>query len=343
MAQPTVFQALDTTLQNQGASSIPAAYGGGGGGPNTNLIYPLVGHPKDWPIKMQFLCRRYEMLARLRAANMTPDPTDGDNLAVITLPLPIELTNNTFANYQEQIYETRFGILDATPAEIAEDFATGSGGAGKLYNLLGGFNLETFLGAFGRDVYYNYVRDKFGISDFHGEVPMDLRDAIYSSMQFRTHVFSWLFVPKNTAEAERVARICNMFNTLSHPMRNTTVQLASRAIHPPMWNISVYDEDGTQGQRHRWLPYPQLSVLQQVQIRTRQAETGPWTMTAPDGNGHWPVATQLGLTFIELEPNIAVVADGDGNGKIISRSGYLANAGLGSGGGTIYNDTQGEL
>ena len=345
MTQPTVFETLNAVLPDQANQTIPSSN-------SNNISYPLVGNPKDYPVKMQFLARRYEMKALLRAQHMNPDPNDETNLAAITLPLCVELTNNTSANYNEQIYSTRFGITDPTPAEIAEDVFTGTGVGGKAIGLLDNFSLEEFFRTFQRDVYYNFVRDKLGISEFNGEVPMDLRDAIYNSMQFRAHVFSWLFIPKNTAEALRVAKICNMFNTFVHPMRNTTVQMASRAIHPAMWNISVYDEDGTQGNRNRWIPYPQLSVLQQVQIRTRQSETGPWTLATSnpeDGNGHWPAATQLGLTFIELEPNIAV---GIGeNAKIISRSGYLSNTGLQDANtvqipfrpNPVYNDTQGEL
>ena len=78
-------------------------------------------------------------------------------------------------------------------------------------------------------------------------------------------------------------------------------------------------------------------------IRTRQSENGPWTLYSPDGNGHWPASTQLGLTFVEMEPNIAVTNDPCRSSKIISRSGYLMNSGLDSSGGAVYTDTQGEL
>jgi hypothetical protein len=151
---------------------------------------------------------------------------------------------------------------------------------------------------------------------------MDLRDNVFAGMTFRNHQFAWTFVPKEIEEAKRVAAIGAAFTTLLHPTRNPRTsevsQFASRVLHPPMWNISVFDTSaGSSNNRNRWILFPQLCVLANCVVRTRQTENGPWMLATEGGGGPWPAATQLTCNFLEIEPNINI-----GN-RISNRSGML--------------------
>ena len=288
--------------------------------PQAGLVYPLVGAgSKDLPVMIQFVARPYESKTLFRSGG--GDPKDSTNMAVITLPLPRDVNNSSNASYKTAQL-SRGGPTDPNPGEIAEDLQTGGGVVGALGLAAGMGSIYDVAGYLGKNLWLGWLKDSLGVGEFFGEYPMDLRDNVFAGMTFRNHQFAWTFVPKTVDECKRVAAIGAAFTTLLHPTRNPNTsavsQFVSRVLHPPMWNISVFDtSEGSKGNRNRWLLYPQLCVLSSCVVRTRQTENGPWMVAGEGSNGPWPAATQISCNFLEIEPNINI------GSRISNRSNFL--------------------
>ena len=316
------------------------------GGPNPNwtgsglgsaagLAYPpnLLGTNK-MPIGIQFVAHRYSPKTTERF--QVGDPMADSNLAVITLPLPRDIVNSSSASYKSATL-SRGSVWDMNPGDLAEQVINGTGGLGAIAalneNYYGGMKNIIF-----NNIWLGWLKESLKVTEFAGEYPQDLRDNVFAGMQFRTHNFSWTMVPKNSSEARLVAEICAAFSTLSHPTRNAGgAQFVSKVLHPPMWSMACFDSGNTsRGHRNRWVLYPQLCALANVSFRNRMSENGPWVISDNGGDGGWPAATQLTVSFLELEPNINT---GGARAKIQSRSGALMSHDMDGG----FFDTQGDM
>ena len=291
------------------------------------------------PVRVQFISVPYESKTSKRENPAAPNAAG--NMATITMPLPRDLQHNNSIAYSPGATETG-GITDPTPGEIMEDVITGGGVAGSLAWAGAGAAIGSVIPGVGTaagfliggaglisSLWWDFGKDITGVSEFYGERPMDMRDSIFNGANFRRHSFGWTLVPKTVGEAMQVAIIANAFQTLAYPTKNVgSIQNTSKVLHPPMWHIAVMDMSGgsilgeSKGSKNkqRWLMYPQLSVLANVTIKTRGSEGGPWMLGGrhnplqPDVEmnvsigGPFPAATQIGLSFVELEPAINIGA-----------------------------------
>tara|TARA_R100000008_G_C3572269_1_gene162956 strand:- start:650 stop:1585 length:936 start_codon:yes stop_codon:yes gene_type:complete len=269
------------------------------------------------PLWLQMTAVPYEQKTQMR--DNAADPGSSNNYATVSLPLPVEITNANSANYASGTVFGRGGLFDVTNAMIAEGRST-SAGVSKIVadymdtGVEGALeNVPTAL----IEALAKSAKDAFGFQN--REMPMDLRDQVFSGVNFRNFTYSWQLIPKTVDDAFRVATICNAFQTLLYPIRNVENNFgASRVLHPPMWFISTFDYSGG-GPKNRWTMYPQICLLQSVSVQPRTGAGSPWVLGS--GDGPWPAITNLSVNFVELEPNINV-----GN-RIANRSKVLNNVG----------------
>ena len=295
-----------------------------------NLCYPPSGSLEansNVPIWLQMTAVPYEQKTRHR--DNAADPGSGSNYATISLPLPVEITNANSANYASGTVFGRGGLFDVTNAMIAEGARTNVGVAGVVADYLdGGEDSISNLTGTALNTLQKAASDAFGFQN--REMPMDQRDQVFSGVNFRNFTYSWQLIPKTANHAFGIANICNAFQTLLYPIRNVENGFgASRVLHPPMWYISSFDYSGG-GPKNRWTMYPQICLLQSVNIQPRTGSGAPWLIGG--GDGPWPAITNLSVNFVELEPNINV-----GN-RIANRSKVQNNIG---GGGGFYGGNQG--
>lgn len=120
----------------------------------------------------------------------------------------------------------------------------------------------------------------------------------------RTHVFNIDMIAKNEEQETAANYIALVFQTNVFPLASTASLLTMR--HPPIWYFQAtkinYQTGGLVGSRGKFIPHfwdgdPLVSVLKSVDINRSPILNTPFT--SPN---YRPIAINIKLTFIELEP-----------------------------------------
>jgi len=221
------------------------------------------------PVSLNFKADTYKNKQMFR------DNAIKGTLADITLPLSINLVDDTQISYNRGQSETTGGVWDMTPGGWAETFRSW-------------FGAKTLLSDF------------IGTSAMYGQRPMDESDNIFKGAEMRKHAYTWILIPKNITEAQDVDKIVKTFQRMAYPMSSND-EVYSRVIHPPIWQISTFDY--VNKLNDVWVIDPLPSFLSQVNIKTAQG-------TLHQTRGGYPAATALSLTFVEVEPAINTGPEG---------------------------------
>ena len=129
----------------------------------------------------------------------------------------------------------------------------------------------------------------------------------------RTHVFEWNLVARNQEEAEKLNFIPIIFQNNTFPIANTSSLLTMR--HPYIWYFEAVK--GNLGNIDEFYPIywdgePLVCVLKSVDINRSPILNTPFVTP-----NYTPIAVNLKLTFIELEP---AMQKGDGSTVLLSRA-----------------------
>lgn len=199
------------------------------------------------------------------------------SIADIKLPAPNNLTAEANINYTEE--DRQGGMIDPSISSL-----------GWLFG--GGFIVDK-------------IRAPFDI--LLGRRDMDERDTTFKDAGFRRFDFNWTLVPKNADDADQINKIAQSFQVLAYPSLSR-FSGGAKIIHPPIWSIEILDTaDGSSG-IYKWDMGPNICVLSKASIKT--AENGIYST-----RDSYPAATQIALSFQELEPAVRI----DGT-KLVSRS-----------------------
>ena len=130
----------------------------------------------------------------------------------------------------------------------------------------------------------------------------------------RTHVFDINLMAKTKGQAEAASAIALTFQANCLPIAGTESLLTMN--HPPLWYFEAVvpggSSDGPYQPASYWDGHPLVCVLKSVDINRSPILNTPF-MT----QDFRPVAVNIKLTFIELEP---AMTPGDGSANIISRA-----------------------
>lgn len=136
-------------------------------------------------------------------------------------------------------------------------------------------------------------------------IRFDHFETVFEPGSRRTHAFNINMIAKNAAQSLVASEIAQIFQSNMYPIASTESILTMR--HPPLWVIRAF------GPRFRyWDGEPLVSVLQSVDINRSQILNTPFA-----GESGAPIAVNLKLVFIELEPAMQV---GNGSLGLMSRS-----------------------
>ena len=139
-------------------------------------------------------------------------------------------------------------------------------------------------------------------------------ESILSPGARRTHTFNINLISKNEDESDAANAIALAFQTNVFPIA-TNNYLTMR--HPPLWWFrSMITGIADWDIQTAWDGQPLPSVLRTVDINRSPILNTPFI-----GSNFKPVALNIKLSFIELEP---ALQRGDGSFNIISRSERLA-------------------
>jgi hypothetical protein len=144
-----------------------------------------------------------------------------------------------------------------------------------------------------------------------GVIRFDHMETILQPGARRTHNFIIDMIAKTKEQAEVANQIALTFQANVFPVANTASILTM--LHPPLWSIEAIGGviDITNVARY-WDGAPLVSVL-----RTVDVNRAPILNTGFITSDYKPLAINIKLSFIELEPAMQV---GDGTNRIFSRS-----------------------
>lgn len=128
----------------------------------------------------------------------------------------------------------------------------------------------------------------------------------------RKYVVSMDLIAKNQGQAEMAVKIANTFQLNTHSAWEGGNALIW--IHPPLWIVEACDSSGKV--IPGWSPSGLPSVLAHVDINKNPVLDTPFNLT----NNH-PLALNINLTFIELEPAV------NHNGTLKNRAETFTNRG----------------
>ena len=142
-----------------------------------------------------------------------------------------------------------------------------------------------------------------------GRRDMDERDTTFKDAGFRKFEYSWTLIPKNEEDADQINKIAQSFQVLAYPSLSE-LSGGFKIIHPPIWNLEIWDAANGTG-IYKWDMGPNICVLTNAKIKT--ASNGIYST-----KNNYPAATEISLSFQELEP--AVRISGGSVGQLVSRS-----------------------
>lgn len=131
----------------------------------------------------------------------------------------------------------------------------------------------------------------------------------------RTHAFNIDLVAKTPGQAQAAADIAMTFQANCFPIAGTQSVLTMN--HPPLWYFETAVPGFGYGTSMYWDGDPLVSVLRSVDINR-----APILNTGFITRDFLPVATNIKLSFIELEP---AMQPGNGTTRIVSRAERFTN------------------
>ncbi len=135
----------------------------------------------------------------------------------------------------------------------------------------------------------------------------------------RTHLFNIDLIAKNKSQEELANDIALIFQTNCFPLASTQSLLTMR--HPPIWyfkankpgaNLNLLNTQDSEFIPHYWDGDPLVSVLKSVDINRSPILNIPFASPS-----YRPIAINIKLTFIELEP---AFQQGFGDLQLLSRA-----------------------
>jgi hypothetical protein len=138
----------------------------------------------------------------------------------------------------------------------------------------------------------------------------------------KQYFFQYIFVPKNSDEAEAVEQIVGSFRKSSYPVLASN--LPERSYPQSLWSLKITKGNGAVGFGNEddltadWLGEPLVCVLNTVMVK-RNDNADPVVRYLPNGTSS---VTLLGLQFTEFETGTYVPggADSYGSGGVYSKS-----------------------
>lgn len=130
------------------------------------------------------------------------------------------------------------------------------------------------------------------VSKISGRVINKRQEQLFNNMEFRTHNFSYLFVPRNQAESDAIKQIINAFKLYMHPELNEG-QGSSLLITPAEFDIEFRFMSDENKSVHR------IATCALKAMDVNYTALGEFIAFKDTDN---PVAISLDLTFVEMEP-----------------------------------------
>ena len=149
-----------------------------------------------------------------------------------------------------------------------------------------------------------------------GVVRFDHFETILEPGSRRTHSFEFNLVAKSEEDAKALNDIALIFQSNLFPLASTNSLLTME--HPLLWYFEAYPNNNNRNLiLDYWDGTPLPCVLSSVDINRSPILNTPFIT-----EGYKPLAVNLKLTFIELEP---AIQPGDGTGNLISRAERFVN------------------
>lgn len=264
--------------------------------PKTSLQFPPVNDPfaAEVPIFMSFKAANYSTFTKNRTLSVITSNAYVD----IRVPFPKAMATLNSQNYQAG------GSLNVQAIEI-----------GGVSGVMESFRQEI------------RAKEELASSFFSGGgvIRFDHMETILQPGARRTHNFIIDMIAKTKEQADVANQIALTFQANVFPVANTSSILTM--LHPPLWAIEaiggVVNIDDV---ARYWDGAPLVSVL-----RTVDVNRAPILNTGFATSDHKPLAINIKLSFVELEPAMQV---GDGSNRIFSRSDRIQEQG-GFGGSVI--------
>lgn len=130
------------------------------------------------------------------------------------------------------------------------------------------------------------------MSKLSGKVFNKRQEQLFNNMEFRSHQFSYLFIPRNQAESEIIKQIITAFKYYMHPDLNEGTG-SSLLITPAEFDIEFRYKD----RENTSISRIATCALKDIDVNY----TAIGEFVAFDGVDH-PVAISLDLLFVEMEP-----------------------------------------
>jgi len=251
-------------------------------------------------------------------------PTNGDNISYVNeIPVWMKFHCAPYSTFSEN--RTRSNIITKSYATIKipypQEKTTLNSQDYVKAPTLNVRTVERGFGGFGEMVSANFNAISESASSFlsgGGVLRFDHFETVLSPGARRTHNFNIMMVGKNKAQTAAANDIAAVFQTNVFPIASNGSIL--NMLHPPLWyfhaicavapvpsgTISGLDSNVY------WDTDPLVSVLKSVDINKSSILNTPFA--SPD---YFPIAVNIKLSFIELEP---ALQKGDGTLNIISRS-----------------------
>jgi len=258
-----------------------------------DLYYPTsTEYDNEQGYVLGFSAADYSVLASQRTRDWI---LGGGSFLNIGLPLSTELVVQTQHGYSEE--------ANPVGPMLSAAGALNSGGAAAMLKRVFVDPMIT---------YFNNISSTVSQQIYSNITEMSLK-----SEARREFTFSWLLVPKNSADAAEIVDICNAFREASYPI---FADLPERVYPPPIWAIYIMAAEGIDmGLTRNWLGDPLVCVLASVAVNKL-----PLDSTRPtyfkEGDAGQPVATALSVVFKEFETGAAIPG-----GKVVSKSEFLSS------------------
>ena len=238
----------------------------------------------DIPVWMDFFAADYSTFA----GNRTRSSILGRNYLAISIPYPQQHNTLNSQNYQAG------GSLNVRAIE--------KGNIGALIGAQAAATAELASSFFSGG----------------GVLRFDHFESILSPGARRTHTFNINLISKNKEEADVATLISLAFQSNVFPIATNNF-LTMR--HPPLWWFRCNVMTGSPNRllQNTWDGQPLQSVLRTVDINRAPILNTPFA-----GSDFQPIAINIKLSFIELEPALQDGNGENGQWQIISRSERLA-------------------
>jgi hypothetical protein len=218
----------------------------------------------------------------------------------ICLPMPHHIRASYGAEYQATDKLGAFGAVIAAAISPNSDtadtlkFALAPVAAGAVTEMAksGVGNVSTALAnaiPSGADV---EKRTSQILTKMSGRVLSGRQEQLFNNMNFRTHQFSYLFVPKTQDDSDQISRIIYTLKYYMHPELSAGTG-SSLLITPAEFDIEFRNGENENQSLHK------IATCALKNIEVNYTAIGEFIAFAGTDN---PVAISIDMTFVEMEP-----------------------------------------